>query len=88
MLAGVGGHVDHLGCGPCCSHGRFDDWCRFTGEGDDSAVGGLAGIDVEELHSVHGLDLVGDLADDVQVAALAEVGNALDQPGHAVSSSR
>ena len=42
----------------------------------------LAGIDIEEFHAIDRFDRVGDLVDEIEIVALAEVGDAFDQRGH------
>ena len=82
VFACVLGHVDELGGHLPCHDGRFDDVLRFTCEGDDGAVRRGTGVDVEELHPVHGLDGVGDPLDHRHISPLAEVGDALDESFH------
>ena len=50
--------------------------CGVTDKSDHSAVGSLSRIHVQQFHAISAADDVGDLFDDVHVAALAEVGHA------------
>ena len=79
MLAVMFAHVDQLGRNPRAAHGRFDDRLWLADQCDDGAVGGLAGIDVEQINAVNRFDRVGDLFDDGEVVALAEVWYAFDE---------
>ena len=90
--AGVGAvvtaHVDELLGGLHSEEGGFGHCLRLTGKGDDGAVGSLAGVDVEHLSTADAADGVGDLSDDVLVAALAEVGHALHDSIHWCNCSK
>ena len=50
--------------------------------GDDSTVRCLAGIHVQKLHTFHLLYFGGHLVNDIHVAALADIGHALDKLFH------
>ena len=82
MFTVMSGHVDQFGClanGQKCSLG---DRFRLADEGDDRAVRALSGVHVQQPHSPYRFYGIGDLPDDGQVAALREVGHALDDPVH------
>ena len=79
-------HVDHLAGFLRSSEGGFDDRLGAADESDDGAVGGFAGIDIEQHHAVYALNGVGDLLDNTHIAPLTEVGDALDDSllGHSI----
>ena len=77
MCAVVLAHVDELRCLAHCPEGSLSHVGRLAHKGHHRAVGGLARVNVEELHSLHALHLIRYLADDAHVAAFAEVGHAL-----------
>jgi len=79
VLAVVLGHVDELLGLAGGADGGLDHRLRRADEGDHRAVGGLARVDVEEFDALDGFDLVGDLPDDGQVAAFAEIRDAFDE---------
>jgi hypothetical protein len=56
--------------------GRFHDLFRWTGEGEDRAMGCFSRIYVEKVHPGHGPDSIGDLPDHLGVPAFAEIGDA------------
>ena len=60
------------------TEGGLHDSLGPTYEGDDGAVGGLAGVHIEEADTFHRLYLVCNLLDDTHVAPLAEIGHALN----------
>ena len=76
MLAAVVTQVD-----PLCRHGRAGH-CRIDSErglrdeGDDHAVVGGVGLDVDHA-GARGFDRIGDGGDDVEAAAFREIGDAL-----------
>ena len=78
MRAVVVAHVDQLGSLAHAAERRLDHRFRLADEGHDRTVGRLARIDVEQFDALHGFDGRRDLADDVLVAALAEVGHAFN----------
>ena len=57
--------------------GRLHHRLWFAGKGHYGAVGRLSGVYVQQFHAAYRLNLVGNLAYDCHVAALAEVGHAL-----------
>ena len=69
-------HVDELSGLPHGLEGCFHDGSRFAHEGDDGAVGGLSGVDVEESDAFGVFYLGGDLPDGFRVAPFAEIGHA------------
>ena len=70
-------HVDELSGLLHGAEGSLDDHVGFAHEGHHRAVGCLARIDVEQFGSLDGLNFVGNLFDNVQVASLTEIGHAL-----------
>ena len=78
MGAVVVAHVDDLSGLLCATEGGLDDGLGLADEGHHRAVRGFAGINVEQFDALHRLYGVGDGFDDSHVAALAEVGHALD----------
>ena len=73
----VAAHVDQLRGPLHAGKGRPDDRFRVADEGYDRAVGRLARIHVEHLHTSRRLDGRHDLSDHLLVAPLAEIGYAL-----------
>ena len=53
MRAVMLAHVDELLCLLRSAESRLDDGARFTDEGHYGAVGGLSGIHVEYLDTLH-----------------------------------
>ncbi len=70
-------HVDELGGALHPLESRFDDRFGRTDESDDRAVGGFAGVDVQHLDAARLPDGRGNLPDDLPIAPLAEIGDAL-----------
>ena len=70
-------HVDQLGGPLHALERRLDDRLGRPDEGYDRAVGRLARIDVEQLDPSGSLDRLGNLRNDMLVAALTEVGDTL-----------
>ena len=85
-LTGVGtvvlGHIDKFGSLLHHLIGGFEHRLGLTHEGDDGAVGGLAGVDIEELHTFDLLNLGSHLIDDIHVAALADIRHAFNKLLH------
>ena len=79
MLTVVFAHVDQLGGLSRGADGGLDDRVGCAYNGDHCAICGLAGIDVEQTDAFHSFNLVGDLFDEGEVAAFAEVRDTLDQ---------
>jgi hypothetical protein len=74
----VAAHVDQR-CGFADAlEGALEDRFGLADQGDDRAVRGGAGVDVQQADAVDAGDGGGDPVDDRAVAALAEVGNTLD----------
>ena len=71
----LGGFLDHL-------VGGLEDGLGLTDEGDDGAVGGLAGVYVEELDTFDLFNLGSDLIDDIHVAAFAYIRHAFNELLH------
>ena len=78
MRALVTAHVDQLGSPPDPCESGLDDRFGFADEGDDRAVGRLAGVHIEQFHAAGRLDGRGNLSDHVFIASLAEIGDAFD----------
>ena len=76
MLAAVAAQVDpfrgHGGTG----HRRIDRECRLGHKGNDHAVVGGIGLDVDHA-GARGFDRIGDGGDDVEAAPFREIGDAL-----------
>ena len=71
-------HIDEL---PGLLHAekrRLDHRLRLAHEGHHRTVRCVARVHVEQFHTLHTLNLVGNLFDDSHVAALAEIGHALN----------
>ena len=84
MLAGLALHVDLADRDLDRQLHRPDDRLGLAGQGQDAAVvAGVAGP-VEEERAGRPGDRRGQAIDDLDPAALGEVGNALDEPGHAL----
>ena len=70
-------HVYQLSGAFHCLEGGFHHWGGFTHKGDDGAVGGFSGVDIEEAYSLGAFYFSGYLLDDFRVAPFAEVGHTL-----------
>jgi hypothetical protein len=81
VLALVLAHVYHLRCFFDGQISRLNHGLRCAHEGDDRAVGGLAGVNVQEADALHAFDFVGDELDDAHVPAFGEIGDAFDELG-------
>jgi len=82
VLTVVMPHINHFRClfnGP---EGGFAHGIGRAHEGDHRAVGGLAGINIKQLYAFHLFDLGGDLADDLHVPSLAEIGDTFNELFH------
>ena len=77
-------HVDELGGTAHAAEGGFAYGVGLAHEGDDSAVGGLARVDVEEADAFDALDGVGDGFYGLFVAAFREVGHTFDDFFHGI----
>lgn len=73
----VTAHVDQLGSPLHPRKGGFDDRFGRADERDDSPVGRLAGIHVQQLDAPGGFDGRCDLTDYCLVASLAEIRDTL-----------
>ncbi len=78
------GHVDEFGGFLHHLIGGFEDGLGLADEGDDGAVGCLAGVDVEELHAIDLFNLGSHLVDDIHVAAFADIRHAFNELFHDV----
>ncbi len=84
VLARVVLHVDATEGEPDGGLHGVGHGLRLAGEGEHGAVVvGVLGA-VEQEDAGHGGDDTGELVDDVLPPAFAEVGHALDEPGHAI----
>ncbi len=54
---------------------RLGDGLRFTGKSDHGAVGSLARVNIEQRNALDSSDSVGNVFDNLFVAALAEIGH-------------
>ncbi len=70
-------HVDEFGGLLHSLESGFDDRFGAADEGDDGAVGGFAGVDVEQADAARPLDGRSDAPDHLPVASFAEIGDAL-----------
>ena len=59
-----------------CLEGGLNHRCGVTDKCDHCAIGSLTWVYVQQFHAIGTADNVGNLLDDVHVAALAEVGHA------------
>ena len=75
-------HVDEFGCLLDNLVGGLENRLGFTDEGDDGAVGGLAGVDVEEFHTLDLLNLGSHLIDDIHIAPFADIGHTFNKLLH------
>ena len=79
-------HVNQLSCLPYRPEGGLHHGFRLTDEGDNRAVGGLAGVDVEQCDTGRARYLGSNLFDGLCVAAFAEIGDALYDSSFHISS--
>ena len=79
MLSVMMSHVDNLGSLSDCTESSLHDLLGLSYESHHGTVGGGTGIDVQELYTLYTLGGVGNLFDNLHIASLAEVGNALDK---------
>ena len=77
-------HIDKFGSFLYNTEGGLACLLWFAHESDDSAVGGLAGIHVKEFYTFYFFNLGCHLVNDIHVASLADIGNALDKLFHDV----
>ena len=82
MCAVMLGHVDELGGFLDDLEGGFEDGLGLSYESDDSAVGGLAGVNVEEFDAIDLLNLGSNLIDNIHVAAFADIRHAFNELFH------
>ena len=75
-------HVDKLGGFLHHLVGGFEYGLGLTHKGDDSTVGSLAGIDVQQLHTFHLLNLGSHLIDDIHVAAFTDIRHTFNKLFH------
>ena len=68
-------HVDKLGRLADTPESRLGDGLRFTGKSDHGAVGSLARVNIEQRNALDSSDSVGNVFDNLFVAALAEIGH-------------
>jgi hypothetical protein len=78
MRARMARQVDPLDGAGDTGDGRPDDGIRLTGECDHRAIVIHVGLAPEQQDSGYGCDRVDDRVDDVEIAALAEIRNALE----------
>mgnify|MGYP007050063394 CR=1 FL=1 len=74
-------HINHLGSLADTAESSLDHVVGVAYESNDSAVGSLAGVNVEQPDAGHALDSISDFFDFGFVASLREIGDTLDNTG-------
>ena len=84
MRAFVFAHVDEFRCFLNSAEGSFHRRFRTACERNNGAVRACTGVHVKQRDSFHRFNCCGDLANDIQVAALGEIGHAFDESLHKI----
>ena len=78
MCSVVLAHVDELASLCHSVEGCLYNGFRFAHEGHHRTVGSLTRVNVKQFHTFHSLYGVGNLLDNIQIAAFTEIWHALD----------
>jgi hypothetical protein len=82
MFAFMTAHIDELASFSYSPESGLYNRRGMADKGYNGAVGGLARVRIQQTDSFHGLDLAGDLPDDIQIPALTKVWDAFDDLLH------